>query len=356
MKNDKDFRLFLDEEYIFEAILHVELPEPPPEKTAGNVTPPKRVRVEKQQATPSTSAKLAPTTHDEDKEEHSGVVCDCCDSPIFGFRYKCTECFNFDLCMSCEGKMRHREHIMLRIPSPTLSLYPRPKDLRRRWKKHLDTAPTTDNHQSSHRHQHHGKRHQRRGQRPENLFDGFFRQLNDDSPASDTENGQTEQPQPTPTPPPSTNQPMPQPAYDFHKLVKVVEAVAGNVSKLFDPLGMSMDSYVDYGATVPPTTTPSTASPPPQTVLTPTKVAAEEKQKEAAATATTATPVKQNVEKEVVVIASPPVVPLPEPFIVDVVEDAADASSIILPTTEADPMSPSMSHHSDGNSKRRAFP
>lgn len=350
MKNDKDFRLFLDEDLIFESVLYVELQGSNP-KPAGNETPPKRVRVEGQQATPSTSAKEIPNG-DQAKEEHSGVVCDCCDSAIVGFRYKCTECFNFDLCMACEGKMRHREHIMLRIPSPTLSLYPRPKDLRRQWKKHLETAQQTDN--QSHRHQHHGKRHQRRCQKPGNLFDGFFRQLNDDSPASDTDIGHTEQPSRQQTQPPQTPH-MAQPAYDFQKLVKVVEAVAGNVSKLFDPSGMSMDSYVDYGAPAPPTTTPSTASPPPQTVLTPTKVTADEKQKEAEATATS---VKQNGEKEVVVVApSPPVVmPLPEPSIVDVVEDAADTTSIILPTTEAAPMSPSTSHNSDGNRRKSAFP
>lgn len=44
------------------------------------------------------------------------VICDGCDSQIDGYRYKCTKCPDFDLCMNCESKMGHPEHIMLRIP------------------------------------------------------------------------------------------------------------------------------------------------------------------------------------------------------------------------------------------------
>lgn len=46
---------------------------------------------------------------------HFGVTCDHCDAtPIIGFRYKCLECEDYDLCAACESKMVHAEHMMMR--------------------------------------------------------------------------------------------------------------------------------------------------------------------------------------------------------------------------------------------------
>ncbi|EFO88526.1 hypothetical protein CRE_13064 [Caenorhabditis remanei] len=41
--------------------------------------------------------------------------CDECHQKIFGHRYKCTECADFDICQKCEAKSLHPEHAMLRI-------------------------------------------------------------------------------------------------------------------------------------------------------------------------------------------------------------------------------------------------
>ena len=49
---------------------------------------------------------------------HPGVVCDSCDKYIFGVRFKCVVCPNYDLCMTCETKGMHKEHEMLRITTP----------------------------------------------------------------------------------------------------------------------------------------------------------------------------------------------------------------------------------------------
>ncbi|XP_045492139.1 sequestosome-1-like isoform X1 [Colias croceus] len=51
---------------------------------------------------------------------HSGVVCDGCDVPITGFRYKCTFCDDYDLCSKCESAGLHPEHCMVRVPVPSL--------------------------------------------------------------------------------------------------------------------------------------------------------------------------------------------------------------------------------------------
>ena len=49
---------------------------------------------------------------------HTNIVCDVCDDTIRGHRYKCLQCFNYDLCMRCEAKFRHKDHLVVRIPTP----------------------------------------------------------------------------------------------------------------------------------------------------------------------------------------------------------------------------------------------
>ncbi|KAK7065476.1 Sequestosome-1 [Halocaridina rubra] len=51
---------------------------------------------------------------------HEGVVCDACNGPVTGFRYRCVTCSDFDLCGACETKGRHKQHKMLRFPKPKL--------------------------------------------------------------------------------------------------------------------------------------------------------------------------------------------------------------------------------------------
>lgn len=49
---------------------------------------------------------------------HYGVVCDGCEGHIFGIRYKCLSCVDFDLCSSCESKGLHSQHNMVGIEHP----------------------------------------------------------------------------------------------------------------------------------------------------------------------------------------------------------------------------------------------
>lgn len=49
---------------------------------------------------------------------HANVTCDGCNCAIRGYRYKCIECPDYDLCFSCEMKKIHGDHMMLRIVKP----------------------------------------------------------------------------------------------------------------------------------------------------------------------------------------------------------------------------------------------
>ncbi|KAH8335881.1 hypothetical protein KR074_001017 [Drosophila pseudoananassae] len=49
---------------------------------------------------------------------HDHVECDGCGlAPIVGFRYKCVQCSNFDLCQKCETEHKHPDHLMIRMPT-----------------------------------------------------------------------------------------------------------------------------------------------------------------------------------------------------------------------------------------------
>ncbi|KAK5639105.1 hypothetical protein RI129_011597 [Pyrocoelia pectoralis] len=45
------------------------------------------------------------------------IICDACDQKITGFRYKCLQCPDFDLCASCEFHGCHSNHVMVRLPN-----------------------------------------------------------------------------------------------------------------------------------------------------------------------------------------------------------------------------------------------
>ena len=57
-------------------------------------------------------------TPDQSGPAHPGVVCDGCDKHIFGMRFKCIVCPNYDLCLTCKTKGIHKEHEMLHISIP----------------------------------------------------------------------------------------------------------------------------------------------------------------------------------------------------------------------------------------------
>ncbi|XP_043500916.1 sequestosome-1-like, partial [Polistes fuscatus] len=50
---------------------------------------------------------------------HHNILCDGCSKDVKGFRYKCIECPNYNLCFDCESKGVHLEHCMIRIAKPS---------------------------------------------------------------------------------------------------------------------------------------------------------------------------------------------------------------------------------------------
>ncbi|XP_037072377.1 sequestosome-1-like [Pollicipes pollicipes] len=69
-------------------------------------------------AAAAATAAAAADTDAADGPIHRGVCCDGCEQTICGHRYKCMSCDDYDLCAGCEARGMHKEHLMLRIPSP----------------------------------------------------------------------------------------------------------------------------------------------------------------------------------------------------------------------------------------------
>ncbi|KAK9303526.1 hypothetical protein QLX08_004834 [Tetragonisca angustula] len=65
-----------------------------------------------------SSKQEIPSSKKDNKAIHFGICCDGCDGDIIGFRYKCIQCEDYDLCAQCERTMRHSHHYMIRMPQP----------------------------------------------------------------------------------------------------------------------------------------------------------------------------------------------------------------------------------------------
>ncbi len=46
---------------------------------------------------------------------NNSICCNSCNEQINGQRYKCTKCFDYDLCEKCEKKGIHKEHLMIKV-------------------------------------------------------------------------------------------------------------------------------------------------------------------------------------------------------------------------------------------------
>lgn len=67
---------------------------------------------------PSSSQGMQSGKMEDEKVLHPGVVCDGCNQPLYGPRYKCVICPDYDLCSACEQKGIHPEHDKFKITHP----------------------------------------------------------------------------------------------------------------------------------------------------------------------------------------------------------------------------------------------
>ena len=99
------------------------------------------------------------------KEVHPNVMCDGCNGPVAGFRYKCFVCPNYDLCETCSAKGIHSEHNMIKITKPAHPQHPE--------------HPHHFHHQRHHQlhNRHHQRHHRRHAPPPFTPGPGFLEQI-----------------------------------------------------------------------------------------------------------------------------------------------------------------------------------
>ncbi|KAM3586007.1 hypothetical protein VKS41_002538 [Umbelopsis sp. WA50703] len=67
----------------------------------------------------SSQYQRPPVANEHDTSHHSGVRCDGCEKWIYGVRYKCGNCADFDFCSRCEASANHDpKHVFLKIKRP----------------------------------------------------------------------------------------------------------------------------------------------------------------------------------------------------------------------------------------------
>ncbi|KAJ2822232.1 hypothetical protein FBU31_004653, partial [Coemansia sp. 'formosensis'] len=85
---------------------------PPPSIATQTPSPEAR----QQQTDSAPSAQRSTSTEPSDSVVHPNVVCDACDFPIVGVRYKCGNCLDYDLCEGCEATVKHNEnHLFVKM-------------------------------------------------------------------------------------------------------------------------------------------------------------------------------------------------------------------------------------------------
>lgn len=120
-----------------------------------------------------TTSKVDATPCSSKKAHHANVICDSCENEIYGYRYKCMECVDFDLCMDCEAKMGHNQHAMIRIADPSdAEFYYRSRLGKRFFRQRRAESAKCDEKSGDSKKHHHHKR-QTCGQKPV-PFDAFI--------------------------------------------------------------------------------------------------------------------------------------------------------------------------------------
>lgn len=108
---------------------------------------------------PGTSSGPTATASSASKRvHHPNVICDGCDKDIWGYRYKCLECHDFDLCMECEPKL-HNHHLMVRIADPGDADICYRSKLGKRFLRHRRSEGLSTKSEEKDAKRHHHKRH-----------------------------------------------------------------------------------------------------------------------------------------------------------------------------------------------------
>ncbi|KAK0091817.1 hypothetical protein PV326_002662 [Microctonus aethiopoides] len=200
---------------------------------------------------------------------HIGVTCDGCEQPVHGFRFKCIQCPDYDLCSKCQAQGMHGEHCMLRLISPGQWKPHYGKRLARHMHKFVrksamnkEEEPKQESHKKGPKH--HGRsRHCPAADTGASWIDTIASYLNEfanlpgecpmKNPTATEEKSMDE---PSTSEPTKNDQPK---ASEFKKLdphVELLKMVGQNLAHFLDPLGIDVSIQEKTDQTKPASTVP----------------------------------------------------------------------------------------------------
>ncbi|XP_031624754.1 sequestosome-1 [Contarinia nasturtii] len=247
--------------------------------------PTKSVQFQEIVAPSVSNTPIASNSTSSNRMHHANVVCDGCDKEIYGYRYKCLECHDFDLCMECEPK-QHNHHLMIRIADPSDAEICYRSKLGKRFLRHRrsESLCAKDEKIAKHHHNphHHGHKRQSLGvsaRRPNSFFEQVIDVLHgvntpnqnanapNVTPAQGTNNGNEKKTgcgtssKATPSAPPTApsygfnfcnnngNAKPKSPCVPLKQSIDMLSHMAQNFATMMDPFGAYMESLASANHT-----------------------------------------------------------------------------------------------------------
>ncbi|XP_029163706.1 sequestosome-1 isoform X2 [Nylanderia fulva] len=172
----------------------------------------------------------ASTLYNKEALLHHGVTCDVCNIMIRGFRFKCMQCENYDLCCNCMLLGHHHEHYMVRMVHQVDWLSREGRRLAHhlhKWAKYSKNDERRSYNKSS----------KRRGcpafQHPPDETQKRSKEQQQRDPSAEAATEATEE------------DPAEQTRHRLSQIMKIVEDNLSNITQFLDPLGINVTVMTD---------------------------------------------------------------------------------------------------------------
>ncbi|XP_018349212.1 PREDICTED: sequestosome-1 isoform X2 [Trachymyrmex septentrionalis] len=179
-----------------------------------------------------------------EKIQHPGVICDVCDKAICGFRFKCMQCADYDLCIDCMTLGNHTEHYMVRMTQPIVWSSYHARRLAHHVRKFVKKAAyhyKEDERKCNEPH----KNKSKRGSCPVFNADDICAGPSDENQERKRTKEQYREPSAEAATEATEDSQQEATRHSFSQLLKIVEDNISNISQFLDPLGINVTVMAD---------------------------------------------------------------------------------------------------------------
>ncbi|XP_018048906.1 PREDICTED: sequestosome-1 isoform X2 [Atta colombica] len=181
-----------------------------------------------------------------EKIQHPGVICDVCDKAICGFRFKCMQCADYDLCIDCMTLGNHTEHYMVRMTQPIVWSSYHARRLAHHVRKFVKKAAyhcKEDERKCNESHK--NKNKNKRSSCPVFNTDDICAGPSDENQERKRTKEQYREPSAEAATEATEDSQQEATRHSFSQLLKIVEDNISNISQFLDPLGINVTVMAD---------------------------------------------------------------------------------------------------------------